>query len=93
MSEPGINQLPNFALFSPFSCTEGQQVSASASKQNRLEVIEETRIRRTRLLSACNSVQCATAAVAFPAHRATKNLQVAGSIAASSVRIPLSPPN
>ena len=43
MNEPGINQLPHVALFLPFSCNERRQVGASASKQNRLEVIEETR--------------------------------------------------
>jgi transposase len=32
MSEPGINRLPHFALFWPFSCNERRQVGASPSK-------------------------------------------------------------
>ena len=35
--------MPHFALFLPFSRNERRQVGASASKQNRLEVIEKTR--------------------------------------------------
>jgi len=31
MSEPGINQLPRFALFLPFLCIEKRQVTASAN--------------------------------------------------------------
>lgn len=55
-------------------------------------------LRRPRTYSGlrfppCSSVQCAAAAVAFTALRATKTLQVAGSIAASRFRIPLSPPS
>jgi hypothetical protein len=45
MSEHQINDLGRFALFLPFSCNERRQVGASASKQNRLEVIVETRER------------------------------------------------
>ena len=41
---------------------------------------------------ACNSVQCTTAGMANMATPATKNLQLAGFIDPSSVRIPLSPP-
>ena len=43
MSELQINDLGRFALFLPFSCNERRQLGANASKQNRLEVIEETR--------------------------------------------------
>src|SRR5262249_58887368 len=38
---PGNQHLRMLALFLPFSCNERRQVGASASKQNKLEVIEE----------------------------------------------------
>ena len=43
MSELRISDLGRFGFFLPFSCNERRQVGASASKQNRLEVIEEKR--------------------------------------------------
>lgn len=41
MSERGINDLTDFALFLPFSCNERPQDDASQRKPETLEVIQQ----------------------------------------------------
>jgi hypothetical protein len=66
-----------------------------------LQVAVTNKSQRSRIASniartsrpACNSVQCATAAMAIVAFPAARNLQLTGVVEDSSVRIPLSPPD
>jgi hypothetical protein len=59
MSEPGIKDLTDFALFLPFSHIETRQIVASISKAEYLELIEKT--RWTRVLrgraTTCKTLQ------------------------------------